>query len=165
MAVNPTQKTVSVDADLRELIGLIRPVFGALKRGGPMPAAFKDAFERASLGPRHVPVLMYVTLEGGVSVSDLAEQLDLSLSTTSLMVGELSRARLLERAEDEADRRRTLVRLNEEYRESVGEWLLERLGPLRRTLERLNPPARAHFMEGWRILEQETAAIGAGKDG
>ena len=164
MAVNPTSEDAqadSVDEDLRELIQLFRPVVGALKRGGPMPPAFKDAFEQASLGPRHVPVLMSVTLDGALSVSDLAEQLDLSLSTTSLMVGELSRAGLLERAEDETDRRRTIVRLNEQYRERVTAWLQERLDPVRRTLERLSPEARAHFMEGWRILEEETARLGA----
>lgn len=151
----------SVDADLRTLAGHMRPVFAALKRGGPMPTPFEEAFERASLGMRHVPVLMTVTLEGELSVSDLSHKLELSLSATSLMVGELSRAGLLERVEDEHDRRRTLVRVAEAYREGVDTWLHERLDPLRRTLERLSPRARAHFLEGWRILHEETARIPA----
>ncbi len=151
-----------VEDDLRILIGHLRPVFGALKRGGPPPAAFKEAFESASLGPRHGPVLLTCTLEGELSVSDIAERLELSLSTTSLMVGELSRAGLLERAEDEHDRRRTIVRLNETYRKEVDDWLRERLDPLRRTLQRLSPRARANFLEGWRILEEETAKLGQG---
>jgi DNA-binding MarR family transcriptional regulator len=168
LAVNPTSQRDELAADLAELVSYIRPVFGALKRGGPMPEQFAEAFERAALGPRHVPVLMTVTLAGelggGLSVSDLAEQLDLSLSTTSLMVGELSRAGLLERSEDESDRRRTLVRLNGAYREGASEWLQERLDPLRRTLERLTPRARANFLEGFRILAEETARIGRNAD-
>jgi DNA-binding MarR family transcriptional regulator len=151
----------SVDADLRTLAGHMRPVFAALKRGGPMPAQFEEAFERASLGMRHVPVLMTVMLEGQLSVSDLAHKLELSLSATSLMVGELSRAGLLERAEDEVDRRRTNVRVSEEYREGVDAWLHDRLEPMRRTLERLSPRARANFLEGWRILHEESARIPA----
>ena len=158
MAVNPSSPIAqkdSVEEALQELVRLVRPVFGALKRGSPAPPVFHEAFERASLGPRHVPVLMTVVLEGELSVSDLAEQLDLSLSTTSLMVGELSRAGLLERAEDENDRRRTIVRVNAAFREGAASWLQERIGPLRRTLERLTPGACANFLEGWRVLAEE----------
>src|SRR2546421_8307766 len=118
-------------------IPLVRTVFRGLKRGGPVPPPFQDAFERASLGPRHVPPLLTVTFEDELSVSRLAEELGLSLSTTSLMVGELSRAGLLERSEDESDRRRTIVRLNEAYREDVEAWLKERMDPFQRTLQRL----------------------------
>jgi DNA-binding MarR family transcriptional regulator len=151
----------SVEADLRTLAGHMRPVFAALKRGGPMPAPFERAFERSALGARHIPVLMTVMLEGELSVSDLAHKLELSLSATSLMVGELSRAGLLDRAEDEQDRRRTIVRVSEEYREGVDAWLQARLEPMRRTLERLSPRARAHFLEGWRILQEEASRIPA----
>jgi DNA-binding MarR family transcriptional regulator len=148
---------ISIDEDLHTLAGHMRPVFAGLKRGGPMPEVFEEAFERASLGMRHVPVLMTVMLEGELSVSDLAHKLELSLSATSLMVGELSRAGLLERAEDEQDRRRTIVRVAEQYREGVDAWLQERLEPLRRTLERLSPRARAQFLVGWRILHEEVS--------
>ena len=154
--------TESVEGDLRALVEHLRPTFAALKRGGPIAAPFAAAFEGASLGMRHVPVLMNVTLEGELSVSDLAHKLELSLSATSLMVGELSRAGLLERAEDEHDRRRTLVRVAEPYRDDVDAWLQERLDPLRRTLERLSPRARANFLEGWRILHEETSRIPSG---
>jgi hypothetical protein len=40
----------------------------------------------------------------------------------------------------------------------------ERLAPLRRTLQRLSPRARSSFLEGWRILSEETARD-AGSDG
>ncbi len=48
-----------------------------------------------------------------------------------------------------------MVRLTGEHREAIGAWALEALSPLRRTLERLTPAARAHFVEGWQILHQE----------
>jgi DNA-binding MarR family transcriptional regulator len=158
--ISESERIAASDDDVRELMPLVRTVFRALKRGGPVPAPFQDAFERASLGPRHVPPLLTVTFEGELSVSQLAEELGLSLSTTSLMVGELSKAGLLERSEDENDRRRTIVRLNEDYREGVSAWMNERLDPFRRTLERLSARARADFIEGWRILGEESERIG-----
>ncbi len=140
---------------LRTLVAEIRPVLGALKRGGPPPAIFREAFRNGALGPRHAPVLLTVALEGQLSVSELAERLGLGLSTTSLLVGELDRAGLLARSEDPDDRRRTLVGLADGYREAADEWLQERLGPLRRTLERLPPDQREAFLNGLRILREE----------
>jgi hypothetical protein len=154
-----------VDSELQELLLRIRPVVMALKQGGPPPDDFHEAFHSADLGPRHGIVLLSVTLRGELSVSELAEVLALSLSTTSLMVGQLSRAGLLERVEDPRDRRRTLVRLNETYRVGMTAWLTDRVGPVRRTLLRLTPDQRAGFLEGWRILEEETAAMEKSADG
>jgi DNA-binding MarR family transcriptional regulator len=145
-----------VEAALTELLRLVPPVLAALKHAPPPPESVRRVFEQASLGPRHRPAVMAVALEGEMSVSRLAERIGLSLSTTSLLVGELSRAGLLERSEDDGDRRRTLVRLNSSYRDEASEWLAERLVPFRRTLERLSPRARADFLEGWRILEEES---------
>lgn len=141
---------------LRALVAEIRPVLGALKRGGPPPAIFREAFRNGALGPRHAPALLTVALEGQLSVGELAERLGLGLSTTSLLVGELDRAGLLARSEDPADRRRTLVGLADGYREAADGWLQERIEPLRRTLERLPPAQREAFLAGWRILREET---------
>ncbi len=168
MAVNPAPQSEpddSIEEELEELVRRVRPVFAALKRAGRTPASIEQAFKRASLGPRHGPVVIVVALEGKMSVSDLAERMGLSLSTTSLLVGELSRAGLLERAEDERDRRRTIVRLNKDFRADAEIWLQERLVPFRRTLQRLTPAERAGFMEGWRILDEESARIGSGAEG
>jgi DNA-binding MarR family transcriptional regulator len=139
-------------------------VFASLKRGGPVPPLFEEAFERASLGPRHVLPLFVLVLDGPLSVSQLAGELGLSLSTTSLMVGELNRAGLVERAEDQEDRRRTIVRLNESLRQQLQPHVQQRLAPFRRTLQRLSPQARADFLEGWRILGEEAAREAASDD-
>jgi DNA-binding MarR family transcriptional regulator len=90
-----------------------------------------------------------------MSVSELARRLGLGLSTTSAIVGQLSRAGLLDRAEDDADRRRTIVRLDDQYGEVIRTWAIQALAPLRSTLERLPARARAQFLEGWRILNEE----------
>lgn len=167
MAVKPTTartEQASLDQDLLALLGHIRPVFAALKHAGPPPAIFHEAFERGSLGPRHMPVMLSVSLAGRLSVSDIAERIGLGLSTTSMLVGELSRAGLLERSEDPSDRRRTLVMLSEKYREAAEAFLQVRLVPFRRTLERLSPRQRAAFLEGWRILAEEMGVLRGGSE-
>lgn len=161
MAVNSTNPDAWSDLkeDLRAFVLQVRPVITALKRSGPPPAIFHEAFRDGSLGPRHAPVLLVVALEGQLSVTQIAERLGLGLSTISLLVGELDRAGLISRTEDPEDRRRTLVQLSDGYREAAEEWLQVRLAPLRRTLERLAPRERACFLEGWRILHEETARM------
>jgi DNA-binding MarR family transcriptional regulator len=163
MAVKqPTRdrEQASVEDDLHELPRLIGRVVGRLKRGAPqeeVPEPFREAFEQEGCGHRHLPVVMTAYLYGPLSVSELAEQIGLSLATTSLMVGELDRAGLVERSEDEEDRRRTLVTVDEGIARELDAWVQERLEPLRRTLERLSPETRADFMEGWRVLDEESA--------
>jgi DNA-binding MarR family transcriptional regulator len=92
-----------------------------------------------------------------LSVSELSQRIGLSLATTSQLVGELSRAGLLERSEDERDRRRTLVRVPDAYRPHIQAMLEDHMAPMQRTLERLSPRAREHFLEGFRILRDEVA--------
>jgi DNA-binding MarR family transcriptional regulator len=147
--------TTGVEESLDELSSLLWETFRGLKQSSPPPQELREAATRESLGPRHMPALLAVAAAGPLSVSELARRLGLGLSTTSAIVGQLSRAGLLERSEDEADRRRTIVRLHEEDREVIGRWAEQALAPLRSTLERLSPPARAKFMEGWRILHEE----------
>src|SRR5580700_309237 len=159
---NPnTELLPSVEDDIAELTSLIPVTLHELKNSVPAPMPMRDAMERASLGKRHASVLLAVAATEPIGVSELAKRLGLLLSSTSTLVGELSRAGLLERAEDDQDRRRTIVRLHEDYRDAMETWLEVALMPLRNTLERLSPEARAHFMEGWRILQAEAALRGS----
>jgi len=148
-AITPFEET------LDELSSLLWETFRGLKHASPAPQELRDAAVAGSLGPRHMPALIAVAEAGPLSVSDLARRVGLELSTTSTIVGQLSRAGLLNRAEDEADRRRTIVRLHDDYQDVIGSWAQHALAPLRNTLERLSPAARAHFMQGWRILHEE----------
>jgi DNA-binding MarR family transcriptional regulator len=158
MAVKSNPKSprgASVEDDVAELTSLLVVTLHDLRASVPAPARMREAMERGSLGKRHASALLAVAAAEPIGVSELAKRLGLLLSSTSTIVGELSRAGLLERAEDEHDRRRTIVRVHKDYRDAMEGWLDVALAPIRRTLERLSPQARAHFMEGWRYLGEE----------
>src|SRR5271165_5013077 len=159
-----TEMRPSVEDDLAELTALLPVTLHELKSAVPAPMPMRDAMERASLGKRHASALLAVAAAEPIGVSELAKRLGLLLSSTSTLVGELSRAGLLERAEDDQDRRRTIVCVHEDYRDAMGGWLEVAFAPVRNTLERLSPRARAHFMEGWRILQEEAALFASDED-
>ena len=150
--------TEALDTEAREILQLLAQVMSCFKRSGAQPPQeLREAAHRAELGPRHAAPLLALSFEAELSVSELAERLGLSLPATSQLVGELSRAGLLDRSEDERDRRVTLVRLPEAHRQAVQALLLHQAEPVRRTLERLSPRARADFLAGMRILAEESA--------
>jgi DNA-binding MarR family transcriptional regulator len=148
----------TIDEQFVALASLFTQTLRSLAAACPPPVVLRDAKERGSLGRRHLPPLLIITFSGPLSVSELAARIGLSLSTTSTLVGELSRAGLLERSEDEADHRRTIVRLDERHRDAIAAWARQALAPLQRTLERLSPSGRELFLEGWRILHEEAAS-------
>lgn len=145
----------AVQKSLDELSSLLGDTVRGLKHSNPPPKQLLQAFESGSLGPRHLPALLALAQAEPLSVSELASRLGLELSSTSSIVGQLSRAGLLERNEDEADRRRTIVSLQADHRPLIVAWAEHALSPLRCTLERLTPSARESFLEGWRILHEE----------
>jgi DNA-binding MarR family transcriptional regulator len=168
MAVKSEPKrktTASVEEQMTELTSLVPTTLHDLKNSVPAPMPMRDAMEGANLGKRHATALLAVAAAEPISVSELAKRLGLLLSSTSTLVGELSRAGLLERAEDEQDRRRTIVKVHGDYRDAMEGWLAVALAPIRDTLERLTPTARSHFMEGWRILQEEASLHAASHDG
>jgi DNA-binding MarR family transcriptional regulator len=162
MTRSPATTTPIVEASeegVLELATLLGSVVRNLKhRADPPPRAFREAFEANSLGPRHMPVMIAVALGERSSVSEIAKRIGLSVATTSLLVGELSRAGLLERAEDPSDRRRTLVTLHQDHRAVMRRFIRKIVEPLRRTLDSLAPEARGCFLEGWRLLAKESSA-------
>src|SRR5271163_2515094 len=118
-----TPASPTIEEDLDELSSLLSETIRGLKNASPPPPELQDAVARGALGPRHMPALLAVAAAGPLSVSELARRLGLGLSTTSAIVGQLNRAGLLERAEDETDRRRTIVRLHSAYNGVIGEWV------------------------------------------
>ena len=152
------RETLPPDDDLTELLARVPFVVGQLRRMEPPPGAFRDRFSQHGLGPRHSRVLMVVTFRAELSVSAVAEALDVSLPAASLLIGELDRAGLLTRVEDVRDRRRTLVRVHPVYEQAAQAWLESRVTPWRATLARMSPRDRVGFLEGWRILHAELTA-------
>jgi DNA-binding MarR family transcriptional regulator len=159
-------RTPSLDAQVRELVGLFAGIIKGLKQDREeeeKPKELQRAFDEGSLGERHFPPLIVLSLEGPLSVSELADRIGLTVATTSLLAGELSKAGLVERREDERDRRRTIVSLTEEIRKIAEPRIQQHLQPFKRTLERLSPAARIHFMEGVRVLNEEAGGFRPGK--
>jgi DNA-binding MarR family transcriptional regulator len=145
--------------DATDLLTLLSGVLIGLKKSPPKSSAkhdeLRDAFEKSELGERHVAPLIALTIGGPASVSELAERIGLTPATTSLLVGELSRAGFVQRQEDEADRRRTIVSVDKSIQDVVLPSLGQTLEPLDRALARMSAAQRRHFMDGLRILNEE----------
>ncbi|WAL64520.1 MarR family transcriptional regulator [Amycolatopsis cynarae] len=135
--------------DVIEAIGFVPLVEAYFRRArGEMPAELNRVFQEHGLTARHGAVLPQLVVAPAVSVSELAARMGLSLSTTSELVGELSRAGLVERREDPDNRRRTLVSLASTRRQAVENYVAIRSAPLLRVLDRLSASDRAGFVAG-----------------
>ncbi|MDX6466411.1 MAG: hypothetical protein QOI27_1451 [Gaiellaceae bacterium] len=142
-------------------VGEVLRLLGALTRtarsrdASRMPEPLRLAFCEGSLGHRHMPPLFALAMGGPASVGELAARIGLAPTTTSLLVNELSRAGLVERKEDDRDRRRTIVDVAEHIRGPLAAHGSKRVAAVRRALDRLEPEARAHFVQGLRALVEE----------
>jgi DNA-binding MarR family transcriptional regulator len=149
------EQELGVEDALRLLLQALPQVAAGLKRPG-IPPELQGPF--SSLGPRHIPALSYLLLDGPMSVGELAGRLGLALPTTSLMVRELSQQGLVERSEDPGDRRRTLVRISNDRAEVIQSWLTHRAEPIRATLQQLTPAERHTFSHAMQLLARAFTA-------
>src|SRR5579884_2427040 len=136
-------------AELR--LQLRRTMRGLWARRRPTPELLA-LVEDASLGRRHVALLAHVGTEGERSVGEVARELGLSLPAASTLARELETHGLLERREDPADRRRTVVALAPGTQEAVREWLARRSRPLEQALASLTEAEQEAFLKGLRTL-------------
>ncbi|OLF17808.1 MarR family winged helix-turn-helix transcriptional regulator [Actinophytocola xanthii] len=135
---------------VRTLLLLLPRVVGRLKRATPPPelAGF-------TLAPRHLSLFSYLLFDGPMPVNELAKRLQVAPATVSLMVGELSRQGILERREDEADRRRTIVSIPANRRGAVENWVASAARAWHAALEPLSPEQRRLFVETLGVFERE----------
>jgi DNA-binding MarR family transcriptional regulator len=154
-----TQAREASFKEATELLTLLSGLMIGLKKkpseDDPRHQELHKAFEESELGERHIAPLIALGLGGPASVSELAGRIGLTPATTSLLVGELSRAGLVQRREDESDRRRTIVSIEESIEEVVRPSVDETLRPLARGLGRMSAAQRAQLMDGLRILTEE----------
>lgn len=144
----PVPRVPRVD-EVTEALGFVPLVEAYFRRAhSEMPAELTEIFRAHRLTARHGAVLPQLAVESAISVSELAARMGLSLSTTSELVGDLSRARLVQRREDPANRRRTLVSLPESRRRVIEGFVAVRSAPLLRVLDSLSPRDRAGFVAG-----------------
>jgi DNA-binding MarR family transcriptional regulator len=164
-----TKKSESPMKEATDLLTLLSGVLVGLKKPPTNPSAkhdeLREAFEKSELGERHIAPLIALVIGGPASVGELAERIGLTPATTSLLVGELSRAGFVQRREDEADRRRTIVSVDESVEKAVRPSLGQTLDPLDRALARMSAAQRHHFMDGLRILNEEIGRSGGNGSG
>ncbi|MET9344621.1 MarR family winged helix-turn-helix transcriptional regulator [Nonomuraea sp. NPDC003804] len=144
---------LSVDEGIRTLLLLMPRMVGRVKR-----IKIPEELQSLSLAPRHLSLLAYLLFDGPTTVNDLAARLEVAPATVSLMVGDLSRKGVLERREDDADRRRTIVSIAPAHQTSIEEWLGRGAGAWRKALEPLTPEQRRMFIDTLLAYEREIGA-------
>jgi DNA-binding MarR family transcriptional regulator len=125
---------------------------GMWSRRRPTPELMDLVHGHPRLGRRHVALLAHVGADGPRTVSEISAALGVSLPAASKLTRELEDHRLVQRSEDPADRRRTVVTLNDETAEAVRKWLSRRNLPLEQALSSLDDAERAAFLKGLNAL-------------
>lgn len=138
----------AVDEAVRTLLLLIPRIVGRAKRL-PVPPALRGM----DLAPRHMALLAHLEYDGPASVNELADRLELAPTTVSLMVSELSKAGVLRRTPDPADRRRRIVAIAPDYTASIGEWLSGSASAWEDVMRGLSPADRATVIAALRAYE------------
>ncbi|WP_106396804.1 MarR family winged helix-turn-helix transcriptional regulator [Actinocorallia populi] len=146
----PDSAGLTVDDGIRTMLLLMPRMVGAAKKLRVPPA-----LRSFDLAPRHLSLLAYLLFDGPTGVNALAERLEVAPTTVSLMVGDLSRQGILERREDPADRRRTIVSIADGHRRSIHDWLAQSAGAWRTALEPLTPEQRRLVVDALTVYERE----------
>jgi DNA-binding MarR family transcriptional regulator len=140
---------ITNEDDLAELAAQLRRVMrGLWSRRRPSPELLELVTGDPPIGRRHVGVLAHIGNEGAQTVGEIARRVGLSLPAVSKLTRDLEEHGLVERREDPADRRRTLVDLSAATAKPVRAWLERRNAPLERTLAALDAQERAGFLKG-----------------
>jgi DNA-binding MarR family transcriptional regulator len=119
------------------------------RRAGEIPAVLQPV---GRLGERHIAVMMSLAIVGPAAVSDLGKRLGMSTAHSSLIVGELARAGLVERDHDPADRRRIVVQLSDAARPAGAEMRSRNSKPLISFLGELSEQDAEQFIAHLRLL-------------
>ncbi|GLX07629.1 MarR family winged helix-turn-helix transcriptional regulator [Microbispora sp. NBRC 16548] len=147
-----TDEGLSLDEGVRTLLLLMPRLVGRAKRM-PVP----ESLRTLDLAPRHLSLLSYLLFDGPLTVNELAARLEVAPATVSLMVSDLSRKGVVDRREDDADRRRTIVSIAETNREAVDAWLARGARAWHSVLEPLTSEQRRMFVETLRSYERAVA--------
>ena len=113
------------------------------------PLGLDRAMRAHGLGARHATALLSVALYGPMTITQLATRHHVMVKTASLIAVGLEGAGLIERREDPADRRRTIIAI------AKGKERNKRAAPLQRTLDRLTPAQRDGLIASLEVLGEE----------
>ncbi|MGY6658510.1 MarR family transcriptional regulator [Amycolatopsis sp. TRM77291] len=139
---------MEADDAVRALLLLMPRMVGRAKR-----LKVPEELQSLSLAPRHLSLLSYLLFDGPMTVNELAERLEVAPTTVSLMVGELTKKGVLDRREDEADRRRRIVAIAERMRPAIDGWLAQGARAWQKALTPLTPAERRLFIDTLRAYE------------
>lgn len=148
---------LSLPEAVRALLLLLPRVIGRAKRAR-IPAELSSF----SLAPRHLSLFSYLQFDGPMPVNELASRLQVAPATVSLMISELSRKGLLERREDEADRRRTIVSIAPDRKDAVEQWIASTARAWQVALTPLTDEQRQFFVDTLARFEHELNSSDSG---
>jgi DNA-binding MarR family transcriptional regulator len=132
---------LDTDDAIRALLLLMPRMVGRAKRL-QIPAELQSL----DLAPRHLSLLSILLFDGPMTVNELAGRLEIAPTTVSLMVGELSRKGVLERREDDNDRRRRIVNITDARQPAIRAWLARGAAAWRTALTPLTAAERQTFV-------------------
>ena len=118
---------------VEDILGELAPLISRRQR------AMAFQWCQRSLSMTHLHVLLLLQTEGAVSMSRLADLLDVSLPNVTGIVGRMEERALVERTHDQRDRRIVQVRLAEAGESALEEMDLMRREHLGRILHELTP--------------------------
>ncbi|MFI5696089.1 MarR family winged helix-turn-helix transcriptional regulator [Kribbella sp. NPDC051586] len=139
----------SVDDSIRTLLLLMPRMVGRTKR-----LKVPEELAGLNLAPRHLSLFAYLLFDGPLGVNELAERLEVTPATVSLMVTELTRKGILTRTEDPTDRRRAIITLAAPHRPSIDAWLARGARAWRTALEPLSDEQRTLFVKTLKAYEE-----------
>lgn len=120
----------------------------------PRDPADRDTFQGVA-APRHIKAWLQIASDGPITLSALAEKMQVTLATMSQVVTELSEMGLIERTVDPTDRRRAHLTVTGAHRQLLGATIENRLEPVQRTLNKLSEAEGAALIRGLLILAEE----------
>ncbi|NUS00888.1 MAG: MarR family transcriptional regulator [Kribbellaceae bacterium] len=138
----------SVDDSIRTLLLLMPRMVGRTKR-----LKVPEELAGLNLAPRHLSLFAYLLFDGPLGVNELAERLEVTPATVSLMISELTRKGILTRTEDPTDRRRAVITLAETHRPAIDAWLSRSAQAWRTALQPLTNAERALFVNTLKAYE------------
>lgn len=150
---------IDTDPAARLLLALTR--LSRDRKSGSLPTRFDELVREGLLAPRHFRAFAVIALGGPMTVSELAAREGCALSTASLLVTQLAEAGLVERREDDADRRCTVVSVAPAHRRASEQMLGDKLAPIRRAIDRLGPAKTKALLDALAVLAEEMAAESA----
>jgi DNA-binding MarR family transcriptional regulator len=104
------------------------------------------------LSMSHFQVLSALELEGPLSMTHLADVLDVALPNATGIVGRMEERGLVERSHDESDRRVVLARLTADGRQTIGDIESARLARVAEIVEAMSPAEQADLLRGVRAM-------------